>query len=172
MALVDRPCLASINKVGEHYRFVGFNLCLRGSTSPDPQILGESAEGSTCFGESGVELAVDEYCATKTRELAHCVEPLSADGDGLNVELLGAGLCITAIFLVLFVSPKLSQASGDLSVLCCISASETALRFQSSTKRKSLMVFDETLVLPAAFCLLRLKSDPNICVPDTYAYSL
>ena len=92
IALVDRPRLTAIEQGGEHYRFADLDLCLCGDASSVPHILVKSAEGSTCLGESGVDLVVDDNCArkctAKIRELVQYVESLSIDGDvGFNVGL-------------------------------------------------------------------------------------
>ena len=72
----------------------------------------------------------------------------------------GAGWFMTSVFLVLIVWPKLLQASTNLSTLCCMLASEAALRAQSSANKKSLMVLTFTLVF--ALSLLRLKSEQSV----------
>ena len=75
MALVDHPRLTAIEQSSKHYRFVDHDLCLRGDASSVPRILVESAEGSSCLGESGVDLVVDDDCAgkctAKIREIVH-----------------------------------------------------------------------------------------------------
>ena len=75
MALVDHPRITAIEHSGKHYRFVDLDLCRRGDASSVPLILVESAGGSTCLGESGVDLVVDDKCAekctAKIRELVH-----------------------------------------------------------------------------------------------------
>ena len=58
----------------------------------------------------------------------------------------GVGWCITSVIVVLIESPKLLQASENLSTLCCMSASEAVLRAQSSANRKTLMVSVKSLV--------------------------
>ena len=60
---------------------------------------------------------------------------------------------------MLIVRPKLLQASGNLSALRCMSASEE-LRAQSSANRNSLMVSGTTMVF--ACNLRRLKSEPSV----------
>ena len=65
MALIDQPRITAIEHSGKHYRFVDLDLCLRVDASSVPHILVESAEGSTCLGESGVDLVVDDKCAGK-----------------------------------------------------------------------------------------------------------
>ena len=72
----------------------------------------------------------------------------------------GAGWCITSVFFVLIVKPKLLQASEKMSTLRCISVSEVVLSPQSSANRRSFMESVETLVF--AWSLLRLKTDPSI----------
>ena len=61
---------------------------------------------------------------------------------------------------ILMLSPKLSHAWENWSILCCISDSVTALRAQSSANKSSRMVVDLVLVL--AFKRLRLKSFPSV----------
>ena len=50
----------------------------------------------------------------------------------------GAGWCMTSVFLVLMVKPKLSRALEKWFTHCCISASVLLLRAQSSPTRSSL----------------------------------
>ena len=61
--------------------------------------------------------------------------------------------------MVQIVSPNLLRASENLSTLCCLSASEEALRAQWSANRKTLMLSVQTFALPWGF--LRLKSDSS-----------
>ena len=58
----------------------------------------------------------------------------------------GAGWYITSVFLVLMVSPQLSQAVENLSISSCISGSLLAFSAQSSAKRRSLITVSLTLV--------------------------
>ena len=75
MALLDHPRITAIEHSGKHYDFVDLDLCLRGDACSAPHILVESVEGSTCLGESGVDLVVDDKCAgkytAKIRELVY-----------------------------------------------------------------------------------------------------
>ena len=79
---------------------------------------------------------------------------------GSTYGLPSAGWCMTSAFVVLIVRPKLLQASTNLSTLCCMLASDAALKAQSSANKKSLMVLTFTLVF--ALSLLRLKLIPML----------
>ena len=78
---------------------------------------------------------------------------------GLMYAFPGAGWCITSVFLMLIVRPKLVQASANLLTFWCMSSSQMEFRVQSSANRKSLMVF--VLILVFALSLLRLKTEPS-----------
>ena len=58
----------------------------------------------------------------------------------------GAGWHITSFVFVRIVLQKFSQASENLSMLCCMSAYQAVLSTQSSSNKKSLTVSDVTLV--------------------------
>ena len=72
----------------------------------------------------------------------------------------GAGWCMTSVFLVLMVKPKLSQAPEKWFTHCCISTSVLLLRAQSSTKRSSLSVATFNLVF--ALSRLSLNTPPSV----------
>jgi len=119
IALVDRPRLTSMEQSGEHYRFLDLYLCHRGSACSVPHILVESAKGSNCLGESGVNLVVDDNCAgkcsAKIHELVHYIESLSIDGDvGFNVGLLWSGLGHHLSLLVADGEPKIVAGLREL----------------------------------------------------------
>ena len=72
----------------------------------------------------------------------------------------GAGWCVTIVFLVLMVKPKMSQALEKWFTHCCISASVLLLREQSSANRSSLSVATFTCVF--ALSRLRLNTPQSV----------
>ena len=97
MALLDSPRLRCIEKGGEYDSFVDLDLCHGGDASSVPYILVGSAEGSTCFGESGVDLIVNDYIAgkraAKVGELVNRIESLPVDGNvGFYIRFSWSGL--------------------------------------------------------------------------------
>ena len=130
--------------------------------------LWESAKSSTCFSKSGIHFIINDNvsgeCAAKVGELVHCMFshcPLIVMLGSAYV-FPGDGWCVTfSPLLVLIVRPKLLQALANLSMLCCISASDSSIEGAvMSANRKLLMVSDVTLVFASS--LLRLKTEPSV----------
>jgi len=67
---------------------------------------------------------------------------------------------MTSVFVVLIVSPKLSQAEAKRSISRCIISSVLAFRAQSSAKRKSLITVSFTLVMDCR--RLGLNTRPSV----------
>ena len=72
----------------------------------------------------------------------------------------GAGWCITSVFFMLMIWPKLSQAIENLPTLFCMLALVVAFSAQSSANRNSLTI--SVFILVFAWCLLMLKTEPSV----------
>ena len=85
VTLVDCPCFAAIEQLGEDYGPVYLDLGLLCDTPPVPEILVESAEGDTGFCNSGIHLIVNGNIsgesAAKISELVHHIQLLPVDAD-------------------------------------------------------------------------------------------
>ena len=164
MTLVDYPCFAAVQKGGENCSLVYLDLGLGCDASPIPDLFvslpkAALALASLAFSSSSMMMNLERVLPRSVNSSTmFSLCPLTVMV-GSTYGLPGAGWCRTSVFLALIVRLKFLQASTNLPMLCCMLASEAALRVQSSANKKSLMVLTLTLVF--ALSLLRLKSEPS-----------
>ena len=132
MALIHSPRLATIKQGCENSGLVHLDFCFLGDAPPVPHIFAESSKGSACLGESGIHFIITDNVscerASQVDKLVHDLQSLSINGDvGFRVCVPGAGWCMTSVFFILIVRPKLLQAPENLSMLCCMFGSESTV---------------------------------------------